>query len=104
MFRTTVECRGAMQKVTVVDFSISGLRIDGSKGLAAGDPVWITFRPDLHVAGKIAWAVWHKAGIKLQEPLSQEHPAYIFLIEQAEAIERTRTLALVALAKDRARG
>ncbi|MBS0235235.1 MAG: PilZ domain-containing protein [Proteobacteria bacterium] len=103
MFGATVECRGAVQNVRVVDFSPCGLRIDGSKGLTAGDPIRLILRPDLDLSGDIAWAVWHKAGIKFQEPLTDEHPAYVFLLEQAEAIERVRTLALVALAKDRAR-
>jgi hypothetical protein len=43
-------------------------------------------------------------GLKLLKPLSTDDPAYLFLGEKADAIERARTLALVAIAKERARG
>ncbi|WP_409560802.1 PilZ domain-containing protein [Hyphomicrobium sp. MC8b] len=103
MLPAIVECRGATQKVRVIDFSASGVRLDSIKGLATGDPVHISLAPALIIEGQIAWSVWHKAGVKLLEPLTDDHPAYTFLLEQARAIERTRTLALVSLAKDRAR-
>lgn len=103
MFSAIVECRGATQTVRIVDFSALGVRLDGIKGLAAGDPIQISLTPELVLEGRVAWAVWHKAGVKLLEPLPDDHPAYIFLTEQAKAIERARTLALVSIAKDRAR-
>jgi PilZ domain len=103
MFGAIIECRGATQTVKVVDFSTCGVRIDGIKDLATGDPVQITLTPELRLEGEIAWAVWHKAGVKLREPLPEDDPAYLFLVARAEAIERARTLALIALAKDRAR-
>lgn len=103
MLAAVVECRGAIQRVRVVDFSASGVRLDGIKGLATGDPVQISLTPELIIEGQVAWSVWHKAGVKLLEPLTDDHPAYVFLLEQARAIERARTLALASLAKDRAR-
>lgn len=103
MFGATVECRGVVQTVRVVDFSASGLRIDCIKGLATGDPVRIIFTPELSVDGEIAWAVWHKAGVKFRESLPGSHPTFLFLLEQATATERAKTLALAALAKERAR-
>lgn len=104
MFSARVECRGVGQTVRVADFSASGLRIDSIQGLATGDPVEISLTPDLKLKGQVAWAVWHKAGVKLFAPLAEDDPAYLFLTEQADAIERTRTLALVAIARERARG
>lgn len=103
MFAAIMECRGATQRVRVVDFSISGIRTDGTKGLAPGDPVRISLTPELNLEGAIVWVVWHKAGIKFLEPLTDDNPAYLFLVEQAKAIERARSLALASLAKDRAR-
>jgi hypothetical protein len=103
MFGAIVECRGVAQKVSVVDFSPSGVRLDGIKSLAAGDPIQISLTPDLVLEGEVAWSVWHKAGLTFLQPLTDDHPAYVFLAEQARAIERTRTLALASLAKDRAR-
>jgi hypothetical protein len=91
------------QKVRVVDFSASGLRLDGIRGLAPGDPVQILLAPDLKLEGQVAWAVWHKAGVEFDAPLAEGHPALLLLNEQAKAIERDRTLALVAIAKERAR-
>lgn len=103
MLAVIVECRGVVQKVRVADFSATGVRLDGIKGLATGDPVRISLTPSLILEGQVAWSVWHKAGVKFSEPLADDHPAYSFLVEQANAIERARTLALVSLAKDRAR-
>ncbi len=96
-----IECRDVAQKVKVVDFSASGLRLDGIKGLAPGDPVQISLTPELKIDGQIAWSVWHKAGVKLLAPLAEDHPAFCFLDEYAKAIERERMLALVALARER---
>lgn len=98
-----LECRGIAQNVRVVDFSVSGLRVDGIQGLTAGDPIQISLTPDISLTGEVAWAVWHKAGIKLQPELDEMHPAYLFLAEQASAIEQLRIRALTSLAKDQAR-
>lgn len=97
-----LECRGIAQNVRVVDFSASGLRVDGIRGLATGDPIQISLTPDISLAGEVAWAVWHKAGIKLLPELDETQPAYLFLTEQASAIEQLRIRALASLAKDRA--
>jgi hypothetical protein len=80
------------------------LRIDQINGLAAGDPVRISLTPDLMVDGEVAWSVWHKAGIKLVPPLAGDHPAYVFLSEQAATIERMRMRAIATLAKERTDG
>jgi hypothetical protein len=102
MFGAMLECRGAAQKVRVVDFSSSGLRIDGIRSLTTGDPIRISLAPELSIEGQIAWVVWHKAGIRLPEALAADHPAYVFLQGQAEAVERARALALASLARDKA--
>jgi hypothetical protein len=103
MLAAIVECRGVAQNVRIVDFSLSGVRIDGIRGLAMGDPIRISLTPDLALEGQVAWSVWHKAGINLLSPLTEDHPAYVFLAEQAKTIEHARTLALVSLAKDHSR-
>jgi hypothetical protein len=103
-FAAVVECRDLSQKVRVVDFSACGLRIDQINGLAAGDPVRISLTPDLVVDGEVAWSVWHKAGIKLAPPLAGDHPAYVFLSEQAATIEQMRMRAIATLAKERTDG
>lgn len=102
MVSAIVECRGVAQTVRVVDFSASGLRLDDINNLATGDPVQISLTPELVLEAEVIWSVWHKAGVKLLEPLAEDDPAYLFLVAQAEAIERTRTLALVAIARERA--
>ncbi|MBS0252946.1 MAG: PilZ domain-containing protein [Proteobacteria bacterium] len=101
MVSASLECRGATQKVRVVDFSATGVRLDGIKGLATGDPVQILLTPELIVEGQIAWSVWHKAGVKFLKPLTADDPAHLFLLDQARVMERARTLALASLAKDR---
>ncbi|CAA2142110.1 PilZ domain-containing protein [Hyphomicrobium sp. ghe19] len=101
-FTAILECRGVSQNVRVVDFSATGLRVDGIQGLATGDPIQISFSPDIVLTGEIAWCVWHKAGIKLVSALDEAHPAYLFLSDQASAIEQLRIRAIAAIAKERA--
>ncbi|WP_325024053.1 PilZ domain-containing protein [Hyphomicrobium sp.] len=101
-FTAILECRGVSQTVRVADFSVSGLRVDGIQGLAAGDPIQICLTPDMMLEGEIIWAVWHKAGIKLSRELDVTHPAYLFLTEQAAGLEQLRIRALSAVAKERA--
>lgn len=96
-----VECRGISQRIHVVDFSTSGLRLDGVIGLTTGDRVSVTFAPDLKVEGRIAWSVWHKAGVELLLALSETDPLYIFLSELAAEIERDRMRSIAALARQR---
>jgi hypothetical protein len=103
-FVAILECRGVSQNVRVVDFSASGLRVDDIQGLATRDPVQISFAPDMSLTGEIAWSVWHKAGIKLVPPLDEADPAYIFLSDQASAIEQMRIRAISALAQERSGG
>lgn len=86
-----IVCRGVSQKVEVVDFSSAGLRVDGAMGLAPGDRVLIAFAPDLSVVGTIAWAVWHKAGVKLSTALGEKDPVYAFLTEQAARLGQTES-------------
>jgi len=97
-----VECRGISQRIHVVDFSTSGLRLDGVIGLTIGDHVLVTFAPNLKVEGRIAWSVWHKAGVELSLALSVADPVYIFLSEQADETERDQVRSIAALARQHA--
>lgn len=94
-----VECRGVTQKIRVVDFSNTGLRIDGVSGLAMGDRVEIVLTPDIFVKGTIAWSVWHKAGVRFATTLAEGDRVYKHLAEQAAAIEQARIRAISALAR-----
>lgn len=94
-----IECRGISRTVKVVDFSNTGLRLDGLTGLIAGDRVTITFTPDLSIEGSIAWLVWHKAGTRFTAPLGEDDPVYLYLLAQATAAEQTRIRAIAALAQ-----
>ena len=82
--------------------STAGLRLDGVTGLATGDYVRILLTPDLSVEGTIACSVWHKAGVKLSRPLAENDEIYMYLADQAAAIELARTRAVVALAQQHA--
>jgi hypothetical protein len=97
-----IECRGVIHRIEVVDFSFSGLRIDGVVGLVSGDHVLITLTPQLAVEGTIVWSVWHKAGVKLSRPMAENDPLYMFLVDQAAQVEHARTKAILALAKQHA--
>jgi hypothetical protein len=97
-----IECRGVMQQIRVVDFSNTGLRMDGVKGLAVGDHVEIVLTPGLSVQGTIAWSVWHKAGVRFAAALTEGDGVHKFLAEQAAAIEQARVRAIAALARQEA--
>jgi hypothetical protein len=97
-----VECRGVSRKIEVVDFSTDGLRLDGVTGLATGDHVLILLTPELSVEGVIAWSVWHKAGVKLLRPLAENDEVYLYLADQAAAMELARTRAVAALVQQHA--
>ena len=103
MFSAILECRGVSQNVRVVDFSASGVRIDGIKGLSPGDPILISLTPEIILEGGVAWVVWHKAGVQFTEPLSDDHPVHKFLSQHADAIDRAKQSALASLAKDQVR-
>lgn len=74
----------------------------GVSRLATGDHVRILLTPHLSVEGTIAWSVWHKAGVKLSRPLAENDEIYMYLADQAAAIELARTRAVVALAQQHA--
>jgi hypothetical protein len=101
-FSAIVECHGVSRTIEVVDFSNVGLRIDKLTGLAVGDRVTIAFTPDIAVEGTIAWLVWHKAGIRLTPHLTEDHPAYRFLMNQAALLEQARVRAIGVLAQQEA--
>jgi len=98
-FGAIAECHGISRAIEIVDFSSAGLRIDKVTGLAAGDRVTVSFTPDVTVEGKIAWLVWHKAGLHFTQPLKQEDPAYRFLMERAAFIEQAHVHAIGMLAQ-----
>jgi hypothetical protein len=100
--RAIAEHRGISRNVEVVDFSATGLRLDKMTGAAAGDRITITFTPEISVEGTVAWLVWHKAGVRLAYPFSDEDPVYRYLISQAAAVEQTHVRAIAALAQQKA--
>ena len=97
-----VECHGITHRMDVVDFSSAGLRLDNVTGLAAGDHVVIAFSPALATEGTVVWSVWHKAGVKLSAPLEETDNLYMYLSDQADALERTRKKAVLAVARQHA--
>jgi hypothetical protein len=97
-----IEHRGISHNVQVVDFSSGGLRIDRLTGLAVGDRITITFTPEFSIEGTIAWLVWHKAGVRLARPFSEEDPVYQYLVGLAATVEHTHVRAIAALAQQEA--
>jgi hypothetical protein len=96
------EHRGTSQNVQIVDFSNTGLRLDRLTGLAVGDRITIALTPELSVEGTIAWLVWHKAGVRLAHPFSEDDPAYQYLGSLAAILEQTHVRAIAALAQQEA--
>jgi hypothetical protein len=94
-----VECHGVTHRMDVVDFSSAGLRLDNVTGLATGDRVLISFSPTLATEGTVVWSVWHKAGVKLSAPLDETDSLYLYLSDQADALERARKQAVLAVAQ-----
>jgi hypothetical protein len=97
-----IECHGITRRMEVVDFSSAGLRLDNVAGLAAGDHVVIAFSPALATEGTVVRSVWHKAGVKLSSALEETDSLYLYLSDQADALERTRKQAILAVAQQHA--
>ncbi len=97
-----IEHRDVSRKIEIVDFSNVGLRIDKLTGLATGDRVTIVLAPHLSFEGTIAWLVWHKAGIRLSSPLTENDPVYRYLADRAAALEQSHERAIAALAQQQA--
>ena len=77
-----IRCRDIYQKAVVVEFSLGGLRVDRTFGLAPGDAVQLDFGPEVEVEGIVVWSVWHKVGLKLVRPLIKTDRLYTYLVEQ----------------------
>jgi hypothetical protein len=97
-----VEFRGISRTAKVVDFSMTGLRLDGLTGLVTGDRITILFTPDLSIDGSIAWLVWHKAGVRFVDPLTETDPVCAYLLREAALFEHARVRVIAALAQQEA--
>ena len=86
-----VHCRGQFQAAKIIDYSVGGLRLEGTFGLIQTDPVEIEFISGARVPGRVAWSLGAKTGIIFSEPLPTDHAALIELCRRAD--NRLRTSA-----------
>jgi hypothetical protein len=74
-----IHCRGHFQYAKVVDYSTSGLQLEGTFGLITRDPVEVELISGTRIPGQVAWSLGCQTGIAFSEPLATSHPAFIEL-------------------------
>jgi len=89
-----MHCHGRFQTVRIVDFSLSGLQLDGGFGVGAGDDIIVELLTGDRLAGKIVWSLGSRVGVRFPRPLSAEHPGWAAL---QHAARRTHSRAVTDL-------
>ena len=84
MANAFVHCRGQFQSAKVVDYSASGLQLEGTFGLIKTDQIEIEFICGIHVPGHVAWSLGSRTGVVYVVPLPNDHPALIELSRRAD--------------------
>jgi hypothetical protein len=86
-----VHCHGRFQTVRIVDFSVGGLQLQGGFGVGPGDDVIVELLSGHRLAGKAAWSLGSRIGVRFLQPLAPEHPAWAVLEQAARRqVERAR--------------
>jgi PilZ domain-containing protein len=76
-------CHGRFQTVRVVDYSPSGLQLQGCFGVAAGDELIVELLSGDRVAAKVAWSLGSRLGVRFLQALEGDHPALLALQQAA---------------------
>jgi hypothetical protein len=75
-------CHGRFQTVRIVDYSAGGLQLQGCFGVAVGDEMTVELLSGHRLAGKVAWSMGSRLGVRFLQPLGTDHPA-LAILEQA---------------------
>ena len=78
-----VYCHGRFQTARIVDFSLSGLQLDGCFGVAVADQVAVELLSGQRLEGKVAWAVASRSGVQFHQPLAPDDPVVARLSQAA---------------------
>ena len=76
-------CHGRFQTVRIVDFSLSGLQLQGCFGVGTGDDMTVELLSGHSLAAKVAWSMGSRLGVRFLQPLEAEHPALAVLQQAA---------------------
>ncbi len=76
-------CHGRFQTVRIVDYSPSGLQLQGCFGVATGDDLIVELLSGHRVAAKVAWSLGSRLGVRFLQVLEGEHPAMVALQQAA---------------------
>ena len=74
---TIIHCRGHVQYAKIVDYSKSGLQLEGTLGLIKRDPLEVELISGTRIPGQVAWSLGYQTGIAFSEPLATSHSAFI---------------------------
>ena len=77
--RALVHCRGRFQTISIVDFSLGGLRLEGAFGIAAREKISVELLSGDLLEATVAWSIGSQLGVQFVECLTSEHPAFMTL-------------------------
>jgi hypothetical protein len=73
--------------VRIVDYSLGGLRVEGTFGLVKHDPIEVALISGARLSGTVAWSLGGHTGIVFPEPLGASHPAITELARRVRRFE-----------------
>jgi PilZ domain len=70
-----IHCRSRFQSARIVDYSQTGLQLEGTFGLIPSDRVEIELMSGARLPGKVEWSLGGQTGVVFPERLEDLHPA-----------------------------
>jgi hypothetical protein len=77
--RALVHCRGRFQTIAIVDFSLGGLRLEGSFGIAVRERISVELLSGDLLEATVAWSTGSQLGVQFVECLTSAHPVFMTL-------------------------
>ena len=74
-----VHCHGRFQTVRLVDFSLTGLQLEGCFGVGVGENIAVELLSGHRLDAKVAWSMGSRIGVRFAEPISPQHPVLLGL-------------------------
>ena len=77
--RALVHCRGRFQTISIVDFSLGGLRLEGAFGITARERISIELLSGDLLEATVAWSIGSQLGVQFVACLTPAHPTFMTL-------------------------
>lgn len=82
-------CHGRFQTVRIVDYSAGGMQLQGCFGATVGDEMTVELLSGHRLAGKVAWSMGSRLGVRFLQPLEADHPVLAILEKAARRTAAT---------------